>query len=288
MYVTGGRFAALLSGHIQRNGNEVFFRATLSTGQGGVFLGNGLTTTTIATTGDTYSAFTRAAVNDAGLVAFMANLTAGGQAIATGDGTHRTTIADTSGPFSSFFGYASINNDGQVVFTANLAAGGSGIFSIRDGVVDEIIGTGDSLFGSTVTSFGSLPFAPQGLNNLGQLGFAAHLADGRTVLARADLDGAKAAGPASSASIDALFLQRMPEVSPMSVKTIGQGGAPSTNASARLRLPFGEDNPHAATDNGVVALVSARNQSTASSAREHAFSDFGDWLNDARIDSLTI
>ena len=186
LYVTGGRFAAFQSGHIQRNGNEVAFRATLSTGGAGIFLGDGLTTTTIATTGDTYSAFAAAAANDLGVVFLVATLTAGGQAILKGDGTELTTILDTSGPFSSFFGALARNNDGEVVFTANLAAGGSGIFSVHDGVVDEIIGTGDSLLGSTVTSFGSMPFAPQGLNDVGQLGFAAHLADGRTVLVRAD------------------------------------------------------------------------------------------------------
>jgi hypothetical protein len=164
----------------------VVFRATLSSGRDGVFLGDGLTTTTIATTGDTYSAFTASVPNDAGTVAFLANLTAGGQAIVTGDGAHLTTIADTSGRVSSFFGNVAFNNDGQVVFTANLTAGGSGIFSARDHQVDEIIGTGDALFGSTVTSFTAIPFAPRGLNNAGQLGFVANLADGRTVIIRAD------------------------------------------------------------------------------------------------------
>jgi hypothetical protein len=187
--VTGGRFAALLSAPtIQRNGNEVSFLARLSTGQDGIFLGDGRTTTTIVTTGYTYRALAGGLANDAGTVAFIADLTAGGQAIVTGDGTQLTTIADTGGRFSGFFGNVTINNGGQVAFAANLAAGGSGIFRVRDGTVDEIIGTGDSLFGSTVTSFVINPFAPRGFNNAGQLGFAAHLADGRTVLVRADPD----------------------------------------------------------------------------------------------------
>jgi hypothetical protein len=187
LYVTGGRFAALLSQGIQRNGNEVAFRATMSTGGDGVFLGDGLTTTTIATTGDTYSAFSGGVANDAGTVAFVANLTAGGQAIVTGDGTHLTTIADTSGPYSGFIGNAAINNAAQAVFAANLAAGGTGIFTVRNGVTEEIIATGEALFGSTVTSFATNPFAGgAGLNDLGQLGFRANLADGRSVLVRAD------------------------------------------------------------------------------------------------------
>src|SRR6266851_9275719 len=81
LYVTGGRFANFLSQTIQRNGNKVAFAAALSAGGDGVFLGNGLTSTTIATTGDTYSAFAGGVANDAGTVAFLANLRAGGQAI---------------------------------------------------------------------------------------------------------------------------------------------------------------------------------------------------------------
>jgi hypothetical protein len=114
-------------------------------------------------------------------------LTAGGQAIVTGNGTHLDTIADTSGRFSSFLGNtATINNDGQVVFAASLVGGGSGIFIAQHHKVAEIIGTGDPLFGSTVTSFTANPFAPRGFNNESQLGFAANLADGRTVVVRAD------------------------------------------------------------------------------------------------------
>src|SRR5262249_4465773 len=112
LYVTGGQFAAFLNQTIQRNGDQVVFPATLSSGGDGVFPGNGLTTTTIAATGDVYRAFGGGVANDAGLVAFVATLTAGGQAIVTGDGTQLTTIADTSGPYSSFFGNAAITNEG--------------------------------------------------------------------------------------------------------------------------------------------------------------------------------
>jgi hypothetical protein len=187
LYLTGGRFTALPNQNIQRTGNQVVFAATLSAGGDGLFRGDGVTTTTIATTGKTYSAFTSASVaNDAGTVAFLANLTAGGQAIVTGDGTELHTVVDTSGLFKSFTGFLSFNNDGQVLFAANLADGGRGIFVAQDGEVDEIIGTRDSLLGSTVSSFPDTPFAPRALNNLGQLGFLANLADGRQVWVRAD------------------------------------------------------------------------------------------------------
>jgi streptogramin lyase len=186
LYVTGGQFADLLGQNIQRNGNQVAILATLTSGGEGVFLGDGVTTTTIATTGVTYSAFAAPVANDAGLVAFMANRTGSGQVIMTGDGSHLTTIAATGGLFSHFTGNVSINNDGQVVFAADLAAGGRGIFSVRDGMISEIIGTSYSLFGSTISSLADIPFSPRALNNLGQFGFLANLADGTTVWVRAD------------------------------------------------------------------------------------------------------
>jgi hypothetical protein len=199
LYVSGGQFTSFLAAPIpQRNGDEMSFRATLNMGQTGVFLGDGLTTTTIATTGDTYSALAGGVPNDTGTVAFIASLTAGGQAVVTGDGTHLTTIADTSSRFSGFFGNATINNAGQVVFAANLAAGGSGIFIYQNGEVDEIIGTGASLFGSTLSSFVANPYAGRGFNNAGQLGFAANLEDGRTIIVRADPDEVAGASPVQS------------------------------------------------------------------------------------------
>jgi hypothetical protein len=48
-------------------------------------------------------------------------------------------------------------------------------------LADKLIGTGDELFDSTVTS---LTFAREGLNNLGQIAFSAQLADGRGVTVR--------------------------------------------------------------------------------------------------------
>ena len=49
---------------------------------------------------------------------------------------------------------------------------------------DRVIATGDSLFGSIVTS---ITFTTPGLNNLGQIAFRADLADGTTGIFRADI-----------------------------------------------------------------------------------------------------
>jgi hypothetical protein len=188
LYVTGGQFKDLFQPIIQRNGDEMSFRATLNGGLEGIFLGDGQTTTTIATSDATYGSFLGGATNDKGMVSFIANLRAGGQAIVEGNGRQLTTIADTtSGRFSGFLGNtATINNRDQVVFAANLGGNNSGIFLAQHHKVEEIIGTGDPLFGSTVLSFTANPFAPRGWNNEGQLAFAAILQDGRTVIVRAD------------------------------------------------------------------------------------------------------
>jgi hypothetical protein len=295
-YVTGGRYAAFLSSNIQTNGSEVAFRATLSAGGDGVFLGNGLTTTTIATTGDTYSALTGGYANDAGTVVIVANLRTGGQAIVTGDGSQLTTLVDTSGPYSSFFGIAAINNDGQVDFAANLVAGGRGLFSVRDGVVDEIIGTGDSLLGSTVVSFPDQPFPPRALNNPGQLGFRASLADGRTVLVRADPDGAAPGSPLQVAGLISAIRSRT-ELIPFYGRAgvsvlVGITGAvqsPSIDTSALSSLGFTDV---ALRDTATVRPaepVMASSSRLSGDAHDRVFAEFdGDWLSDALQTNLPL
>jgi len=270
LYVTGDQFSSLFQPIIQRHGDEASFRATLSsTGQGGVFMGDGDTTTTIATTGDTYSAFLGSVtINDKGTVSFIANLTAGGQAIVEGDGSELTTIADTSGPFSSFLGNtATINNGGQVVFAANLAAG-SGIFIAQNGHVDEIIGTGDPLFGSTVTSFTANPFAPRGFNNAGELGFAANLADGRKVIVRADpLGSAPGVAPSEAApqlvGAPIIWTATVPDAAPGLVYqfSVGAEGGPlqvlRDNDANQPVGNAGDTAPHGSSQTARAAMITA-------------------------------
>ncbi len=292
-YVTGDEYVAFLSSNIQRNGNNVAFRATLNdgTGRDGVFLGDGLMTTTIATTGPLYSALTGGYANDAGTVVFVATLTGGGQAIVTGDGGDPVPLVDTNdGSFSSFFGIAAINNDGQVDFAANLVGGGSGLFSVRDGDVNKIIGTGDPLFDSTVVSFPAQPFPPRALNNPGQLGFRASLADGRTVLVRADPDGA-ARGSAFQVAglISAINLSGKAGGSVL-VGMTGAVQSPSTDTSALSRLGFSDAGP--LRDTATVPLpqsVMASSSRLGGEAHERVFAEFeGDWLSDALLTNLAL
>jgi hypothetical protein len=72
----------------------------------------------------------------------------------------------------------SLNDSGSVVYRKTLSGGaGSGLYLGRPGLIDqEVIGQGDALDGSTVTN---AFIWEESLNDLGQVAFWAHLADGR-------------------------------------------------------------------------------------------------------------
>jgi hypothetical protein len=114
------------------------------------------------------------------VVAFQAFRDDGEVGIFTGGGGPLTPVADSAGLYASFgFGDPSLNDHGRVAFSALLDTGEHGVFTGPDPVGDRVIGTGDALDGSTVTS---VVFCREGLNNLGQLAFQAQLADERSVV----------------------------------------------------------------------------------------------------------
>ena len=76
-----------------------------------------------------------------------------------------------------------LNDRGTVAFLAVLDTAEEGIFTGPDPLADEVIGTGDTLFGSTVTFLG---IGSGWLNDNGQIAFVYALADGRFGIARAD------------------------------------------------------------------------------------------------------
>lgn len=126
-----------------------------------------------------------ASINNAGTVAFKADLLRGGPGIFIGTGGPITSIADTTGPFSSFGDFPSINDNGEVAFLASARGLGLGIFLGPEPVSDRVIMAGDHLDGSTVTG---ISVHQDFLNNNGQLAFLATLADGRQGIFRADPD----------------------------------------------------------------------------------------------------
>lgn len=162
----------------------------------GPYTGTGGATTTIAlNSGPTFNTFNNpSSINASGTVAFWATLRAGaggGDGIFTGAGGATTAVALSSGPtFSAFRNSPSINTAGTVAFLANLDAGGSGIYIGDGGAGTRVIGTGDALFGSTVSSLG---FGYGGLNDVGQLSFLYTLADGTTGIAVATPEPTSAA-----------------------------------------------------------------------------------------------
>jgi len=156
---------------------RVAFVATLVAGSRGVFLTDGIDTTTIATEADPEVSeieFFAPAVNDAGVVVFRAVDEAGLQVILAGDGTGLTPVirehdlietdlgtarVDQHDASPVFGGGPWINELGHVAFAAGLTPPddnqiewGSGIFVARaDGLFEDGFESGDtSAWGATV------------------------------------------------------------------------------------------------------------------------------------------
>jgi hypothetical protein len=128
-------------------------------------------------------------INDDGTVAFdvlfLNELGDAVQGIFTQNGAQLDLVVDSSSGFSSFQRPA-INNQGNLVFAATPDIGLSAIFAGPDPVADRVIGIGDLLFGSTITS---INFTQEtGLNNQGQFAFTASFDDGSSGIFRADPD----------------------------------------------------------------------------------------------------
>jgi hypothetical protein len=181
---TSDLFFSRLGNPALNDSGTVAFWADPVAGGSGIFTSSGGSVATLIDSSGPFSSFRGTAINDSNTVAFLADLDAGGSGIFTSSGGAITTVADTSGPFSSFgVESTAINDSGTVAFLANLDAGGAGIFTGLDSVVDQVIATGDLLFGSTVTS---LSFSKTGLNNSGQVAFFARLANGTEGIFRAN------------------------------------------------------------------------------------------------------
>jgi PEP-CTERM motif-containing protein len=149
-----------------------------------IVTGSGGPVAVLYDTGGPFRIFRPPDINDTGTVAFFAQLDDSSIGIFTGNGGPVTTVATGSSSFRPFNDPA-LNDQGTVAFTAFLGGGmGMGIFTGPDPGGDRVIATGDPLFGSIVVG---LDFTPTGLNDAGQIAFAATLADGRQVVARADL-----------------------------------------------------------------------------------------------------
>jgi len=107
-----------LKGFASNNNGQVAFVADLKTGGSAIVVSDGITTTTIQTTGSEISSFEPGiSLNEKGQVAFVANLVNGGKAIFSGDQNGVTPIAFSS-DYGSFDPGVSMNDKGTVAFSA--------------------------------------------------------------------------------------------------------------------------------------------------------------------------
>jgi hypothetical protein len=161
-----GTFARFDTAPAINDRGVVTFAADLKTGERGIFTGAGGRITTIADTSGSFSSFpsfifgARPSINDAGRVAFVATLDAGGVGVFVGNGGPTVPATDSSGPFEAFGISTGINNDGAVAFRA-LFEGGEGIFAASGDVVTTIADNGgpfDSLDSVSINDAGTVAF----------------------------------------------------------------------------------------------------------------------------------
>jgi hypothetical protein len=135
----------------------------------------GLPTTPIADTLGVFGNFDgRPSINDAGAVAFLADLDTGVRGVFIGQpGGLFTTVADTSGAFAHFLGPIgpSLNNAGAVAFIARRDDGSTGVFVGSGGPIMTIADSGGPFS----------DFRNVSINDLGQVAFDASTDPGSNV-----------------------------------------------------------------------------------------------------------
>jgi hypothetical protein len=116
-------------------------------------------------------------MNEAGMVAFRADLEAGLSGIFTSDGAAVVTVANTGGDWGRFHGLPVIDDRGTVVFRADRKDGVAGIYAHRAGQVQTVAETGE-----VFDALGHFPSA----NDRGTVTFAGTLRDQGAAIATAE------------------------------------------------------------------------------------------------------
>jgi hypothetical protein len=174
---------ALTSPDANNDGQTVFF-AQLKSSHYGLFTtkADGTFNTVVDDTGpyvpgDPPGPGYGASINDAGIVAFRANLATGGSGVFTRDGEDPVhPIATTEGaPFDNFSSFPTINAAGTVAFRADLTGGGQGVWTGHGGLLTLLAATGNvySGFGGA-TDGRTVPT----INAVGMVAFTGSLTDG--------------------------------------------------------------------------------------------------------------
>ncbi len=138
---------------INDSGTVAFCAVSRTTGRLGAYTTDHGVVTEITDTSGPIAGIVNGAIeiNNAGTVAFEAQLASGGYAIYRGDAQSLEMVADTSGVFVGFMDQPIVNNQGQVAFFAYVNDGGAGIYTGPDPVADKIVATGDVIDGETLT-----------------------------------------------------------------------------------------------------------------------------------------
>jgi hypothetical protein len=125
-------------------------------------------------------------LNNSGALAFVGNLDAGGQGIFLWNDGVLTPIAETGAVLSGVFN-PSVNNRGTISFYATLVEGGHVLYLyVPAEGLRRVIGSGDTLFGSTILTAPAGPLTNRAiftsvnsLNDLDEIGMHVRFSDGR-------------------------------------------------------------------------------------------------------------
>jgi hypothetical protein len=210
----GGTILTLQFCALNDNGTAAFVAGVSGgTSSSGIFSGSGGPLTTIAVQGQTapgtggggFLNLRTPALNENGTVVFRADISAGTSlsGIFKGNGGSLTQIAvqgqaapgTGGGTFSAFNDPAIINTNGTTAFLANIAGGtgNQGIFLADGSSIIPVAAVGQPLAGSTIMflsfvdggpSFGPDSGGRSGLNEFGQVTYAAYLANGSSGIFR--------------------------------------------------------------------------------------------------------
>lgn len=132
-----------------------------------------------------YRYFQEPTFNSHGDAVFFAGLHGGGNTILFWNDDHVTTVVDQAGVFQSLSTRNSINNHGDVLFGATLHAAPqhSRFYIWNDGIIESVVGAGDTIDGKTVSSVNGPE--RRALNGSGQIAFNVTFVGGARAIYRA-------------------------------------------------------------------------------------------------------
>jgi len=147
---------------------------------------DGSSISTIADNSGAFSSIADFSINDSGAIAYVANLGSEANELYLFDGLSSQLVANIAGPIALFFA-PSLNDAGDIAFQAVRDDGRYTINVWQEGIIQEIVSTGDVLDGKTIQSSPpGLRFVRDGFNSKGSIAFLAVFTDQTSAIYRAD------------------------------------------------------------------------------------------------------